>query len=37
MALILTPPPKRDGSSQISWPDGEPKKVRDAYDAKTGA
>ena len=30
MAPQITPPPDRD--SQATWPDGEPQKVRDAYD-----
>jgi hypothetical protein len=35
MAPILTPPPER--TSQATWPNGEPKSVRDAYDRKLTA
>jgi hypothetical protein len=33
MAPKITPPPER--TSQATWPNGEPRTVRDAYDAKT--
>lgn len=32
MAPVISPPPKRDASSRITWPDGEPQPVRDLYD-----
>jgi hypothetical protein len=35
MAPIITPPPERNG--QASWPNGEPQKVRIAYDRRTSA
>jgi hypothetical protein len=33
MAPEIPPPPERD--SQATWPNGEPQKIRDAYDDKS--